>query len=869
MYRTPPHRRPSHLVVMVALFAPLMLVGALLPNIGQLSAVARNTKPLRLTSPKRPVSFTSPLAIPPVLTGTNITLQATEADIPIMSGTPTRMWTYNGMFPGPTIHQTSGQTTRLTLVNNLPAAGSLSLHHHGSHSTGESDGQPESYLVAPGASYTYVYTGTEDGANERGAMHWYHDHRMDMTGHNVWMGLAGMYIIDDPADPQTLPSGQFDVPLMVMDRAFDANNQLVYTFDQNGVQGDQMLVNGVIQPYFEVADRKYRLRVLNASNFSDIDLALSNGQPIVQVGTESGLLPAPVSRQHILLGPAERADIIVDFAGLLDQNITLLNLAGQQSTSEIMQFRVNSHVTDDSSVPSTLRPLPDLGTPVVTRTFAFGHTDGHWTINGLTYDPNRVDAQPVLGTTERWILQNTTGEWHHVIHIHLTNHQIISRNGVPAEPYEAMKESWYLNPGDTVELLIKFTDYTGLYVFHCHLLEHEDDSMMGQFEVVAATPTTTPTETTTNTPTNTLTPTYTRTPTSLPTGVPTDTSTGTSTQTFTRTNTPTVTRTSTPSPTCPPGTPTTTSVSIVNFAFNPQTVTINQGSTVRWTNTTGGTTHTSASNTNVWNSGNITPGQSFSFTFNTPGAYPYHCNIHPNMTGTVNVVAPVCATNTPTLTAVPTFTGTPTSTNTRTSTPTFTYTPTSTPTFTYTSTNTPTSSNTNTPTNTPISTSTPGTVVLLVGHVTWQGRTVGSSAYRVPISLTLKLGTAESDYPAQNTDASGYFTVTVEGLAAGTYDYRVKDPKYLASAGQVALTGATTTQVEMGQQRAGDANNDNVVNVSDFNILRGTFGKACSDAGYDDRPDFNGDCNVSVGDFNLLRGNFGVAGAAALRSARN
>src|SRR3954453_7498592 len=200
-------RQPSRLPVIVALFAPLMVIGALLPNIAPLGATARVRKPLRLTSARRPASFSSPLAIPPVLTGTNITLQSVEADIPLLSGTPTRMWTYNGVFPGPTIHQTSGQTTTLTLVNDLPAAGSLSLHHHGSHSTGESDGQPENYLVAPGASYTYVYTGTEDGANERGAMHWYHAHRMEMTGHNVWMGLAGMYIIDAPADPQTLPSG--------------------------------------------------------------------------------------------------------------------------------------------------------------------------------------------------------------------------------------------------------------------------------------------------------------------------------------------------------------------------------------------------------------------------------------------------------------------------------------------------------------------------------------------------------------------------------------------------------------------------------------------------------------------------------------
>ncbi len=849
-------RRPSRLIIMVALFAPLVLVGALLPNIGQFNAFANQNKPIRLISANRALSFSNPLVVPPVITGTNISLTATLANVQILDGAPTQMWTYNGVFPGPTIHQTTGTTTNVTLSNNLPSsAGSLTLHHHGSHSTGESDGQADNYLVAPGASYTYVYTGTEDGQNQRGAMHWYHDHRMGTTGRNVWMGLASMYIVDDPADPQTLPSGQFDVPLMVMDRAFDANNQLIYTFDQNGVQGDQMLVNGVIQPYFDVADRKYRLRILNASNFSDIDFELGNGQSMTQIGTESGLLPAPVSRQHILLGPAERADIIIDFAGDLGQNIVLVNHAGILGTSQIMQFRVNSHVSDNSSVPTSLRSLPDLGTPVATRTFNFGYTDGHWTINGLTYDPNRVDAQPVLGTTERWVLQNNTGQWNHMIHIHLTNHLIIARNGIPPAPYEMMKETWYLNPGDTVELLIKFSDYTGLYMFHCHLLEHEDDSMMGQFEVVAAAPTSTPTQTNTSTPTNTNTPSFTNSPTSVPTGAPTNTPTGTPTRTLTRTNTPTFTQTSTPSPTCAPGTPTTAAVSIVNFAFNPQTTTINQGSSVRWTNTTGGTTHTSTSNSNVWNSGNITPGQSFTFTFNTPGSYPFHCNIHPNMTGTITVLAPVCSTNTPTRTNTPTFTATPTPpvtrTNTATNTPTNTYTtiPTVTPTNTPTDTATPTS--TNTPTITP--TDTPA-VVNLVGHVVWPGQTQPNILQQRPITITLC--SASRYVYTTTTDASGYFTVNVASLLPGAYNWWDKGFNSLASGGALTLTGAGQ-QTEMGSQLGGDTDFNNAVTVSDFNILRGSFQSST-----DLRPDFNNDAIVNVTDFNILRIAFGQSGAA-------
>jgi spore coat protein A len=433
-------------------------------------------------------AFSRPLVIPRVLTGSNITLTATLADVQVLPGLKTRMWTYNGTFPGPTIRRPTGQTTTVTLVNNLPAAaGELTLHNHGNHSTAENDGQPDDFLAAPnGGSVTYTYTGTEAGANERGAFQWYHDHRMDVTGRNVWMGLAGMYIIDDPADPQTLPKGDFDVPLLVADRSFDANNQLAYTFNAAGVTGNRILVNGVPQPFFNVGDRRYRLRILNASNSRSYDFALGNGQSFVQVGTESGLLPAPVRRSHILLGPAERVDVVVDFAGKLGQRIVLQNLAGDGSLRQVMQFRVTRDLTDASSIPAKLRPLPALdATSAVTRTFEFGRNrfTGGWTINGQTFDPNRIDANPRLGTTETWTFTNKSGV-NHIVHIHDVDQQLVSRDGVAAQPYERMKESWNLGIGETIVLKLKFTDNLGKFMFHCHILEHEDAAMMAQFEVV-------------------------------------------------------------------------------------------------------------------------------------------------------------------------------------------------------------------------------------------------------------------------------------------------------------------------------------------------------------------------------------------------
>jgi FtsP/CotA-like multicopper oxidase with cupredoxin domain len=436
-----------------------------------------------------PTPFSRPLIIPRVLTGSNITLTAKVADVQILPGVKTRMWTYNGTFPGPTIRRPTGQTTTVTLVNDLPtAAGELTLHNHGNHSTPESDGQPDAFLAAPGGGWvTYTYTGTEAGGNERGATQWYHDHRMDVTGRNVWMGLAGMYIIDDPADPRTLPTGAFDVPLMLTDRSFSATNQLSYhPTSNNGLTGNRILVNGVPQPYFNVGDRKYRLRILNASNSRSYELALSNGQSFTQIGTESGLLPAPVRRTRISIAPAERVDVVVDFARKLGQRIVLQNLAADGSLRQLMQFRVTKDLTETSSIPSRLRPLPVLdATSVVTRTFVLSRSrlTGQWLINGQTFAPDRIDAQPRLGTTETWIIRNGSSS-SHVFHLHDVDQELVSRNGVLAKPYELMKESWNIAVGETVVLKVKFTDNVGKFMFHCHILEHEDTGMMAQIEVV-------------------------------------------------------------------------------------------------------------------------------------------------------------------------------------------------------------------------------------------------------------------------------------------------------------------------------------------------------------------------------------------------
>jgi FtsP/CotA-like multicopper oxidase with cupredoxin domain/plastocyanin len=465
--------------------------------------------------------FEQPLRIPKTLTGSKITLTAAQADVRILPHRPaTTMLTYDGSWPGPTIRRPVGQATTVTVVNQLPQEfGSLSLHLHGDHHSSADDGRPDSDLVAPGRHRAYHFPLTDGGRPERAAFSFYHDHRMDVTGRNNWYGLQGMFITDDPAENKlNLPAGSYDVPLMVADRTFDDASQLTDPFpkssdahsatsDINGpyappgdaTVGTRTLVNGVFQPYDDVATHRYRLRLLNASSFSSYDFQLSDGRPMVQIGNGSALLPKPVSRTDILLGPAERADVVVDFTRDLGKKVVLQSVARVDGRpggigspiTPIMQFRVTKRVRDTSAVPAVLMPLPPLALPASpTQVWAFGlaanksGTGTAWTINGKPYDDMRVDATIELGSVQRWVLINTSPLTHY-IHLHEEAWRTVSRNGQPPPAWEAgYQDTWRLDPGDTVEVAAKVTDYLGPFLIHCHMLDHEDHGMMATFQVV-------------------------------------------------------------------------------------------------------------------------------------------------------------------------------------------------------------------------------------------------------------------------------------------------------------------------------------------------------------------------------------------------
>jgi spore coat protein A len=246
-----------------------------------------------------------------------------------------------------------------------------------------------------------------------------------------------------------------------------------------------MVVNGAAAPYLQVATRKLRFRLLNASSERTFTFALSNGQPMVQIGNEGGLLPAPISLSSITLAPAERADVVIDFSKLaVGTSVDLVN-TDRQGPSETLRFNVAQAVTDTTTIPATLRPITKLSAAgAVQRTFTLSKGRNSWQINNQDYDPARIDATVKLGSTEIWTFDNRSGD-NHPMHMHDVNFQVLDIDGQPPTGADAgWKETVNVPPWKSARVIAKFDDYPGKFVFHCHRLEHEDNMMMAQFQVV-------------------------------------------------------------------------------------------------------------------------------------------------------------------------------------------------------------------------------------------------------------------------------------------------------------------------------------------------------------------------------------------------
>jgi FtsP/CotA-like multicopper oxidase with cupredoxin domain len=427
----------------------------------------------------------------------------------IIPDVETEIWGYNGIWPGPTIRARAGEPVVVRQVNDLDEE--VAIHLHGAHPPAESDGYPAD-LVDPGAFRDYGYPNVPAGAEAGQSLStiWYHDHAQDITGQNVYRGLAGFYLVRDDFETGligagTLPGDEFDLALVLQDRVLNADGSLFFDpLNHDGFLGDVFCVNGKAQPFVSVRRRQYRLRVLNGSNARFYMLRLSTGAPFLAVGVDSALLPTAVQVQSVLLAPAERVDLIADFRNVSEvflENIVIQNdgrgPGGKSSRPDVripgvplLKFVVNPSSEDDNvhvQAGDVIRPLIRIlpEEVVATRTFVFGRSQGAWTVNDAFFDPDVPIAQPTLGTAERWIIKNDGGGWWHPIHIHQELHQLQRFNGrVPPPLLRGLKDTTVLGPNDTAELFIKFRDYPGRWVFHCHNLAHEDMAMMARFDVV-------------------------------------------------------------------------------------------------------------------------------------------------------------------------------------------------------------------------------------------------------------------------------------------------------------------------------------------------------------------------------------------------
>jgi spore coat protein A, manganese oxidase len=467
----------------------------------------------RIASSKLPKPFTIPFAVPGTLAPVysddsadyyNVDMKAGQAEI--IPGYKSNVYTYNGSVPGPTIRATQGRGVVVRHNNKLPAMNDqygyqpwTSVHLHGSPSLPQYDGYA-SDITLPGQSKDYYYDNNEDAR-----MLWYHDHGVHHTAQNVYQGLFALYLLSDPSEQALgLPSGEFDVPLMLGDMMFDtAGNPLFTLEDESGMWGDVILVNGRPWPTMKVKRRKYRFRVLNCCISRSFNWRLDNGATFKVVGTDGGLVPNAITTKNVMMASAERYEVVIDFSKYQPgTRIRMLNNSPAKNkdyanTDKIMQFEVvrDSFSSANNNAPDVLDPdcpamLLNESDAVTTRDFELHRQNGKWKINESTWEDvvnsnyQHVDAQPINGDVEIWQFRNESGGWFHPLHIHLVDFKILDRNGQPPRPWErGPKDVVYVGPEETVRVLMQFNG-VGKYMMHCHNLVHEDHDMMTQFEVV-------------------------------------------------------------------------------------------------------------------------------------------------------------------------------------------------------------------------------------------------------------------------------------------------------------------------------------------------------------------------------------------------
>lgn len=459
----------------------------------------------------------SPLAIPPTLSGSQIDLTLQNGTTQFLPGTPTNTMGVNGALLGPTILLEADQFVTMNVTNLLGEP--TTIHWHGMHVAPEHDGGPH-IVIEPGETWSPAFP-----VLDKASTHWYHPHLHERTNEHVVKGIAGFIIVRDAEEAAlTLPRtyGVDDIPLAIQTKELDANNQVVW----HGVMDTHVMVNGTIDPFVEVPAQIVRLRLLNGASERVFNLGLSNNQPFHQIASDGGLLTAPVSMTRLRLAPGERAEILIDLAALQGQSIQLRNFGSELPNGiygatqpgmgmgqsipgytsnplnggnyNILRLDVGAPTPEPvTTIPATLTThTPWLAAEAdTTRIITFNPVNmgptaiqGPFVFDMMPFDMMMIGQYVPFENVEIWELRNQT-PIAHPFHIHDVQFYILSINGAPPPLHMQGRKDVVLVPGGNgvVRFITRFETFWSEdfpYMYHCHMLSHEDEGMMGQFLVM-------------------------------------------------------------------------------------------------------------------------------------------------------------------------------------------------------------------------------------------------------------------------------------------------------------------------------------------------------------------------------------------------
>lgn len=462
-----------------------------------------------------------------------LNIESVSSSVQILSGNATEVYTYvgelikgkpenlqniEGSYLGPIIRVKKGQKVRINYKNSINEESII--HWHGLHVPETADGHPR-FVIDNGETYIYEFE-----VKNRAGTYWFHPHPHGKTGAQVYNGLAGLFIVtDDEEESLGLPSEEFDIPIVIQDRMFDDKNQFDYRFNRmEGFLGDTILINGKVNTELELSSRTYRLRLLNGSNTRIYKISVSDGSSLTVIGNDGGLLESPVIKNYLVLGPAERLDIIIDLSGKKPGDTLILKslafpdpnsdfgmmgrnpVSGSQNGAQFDLFRINITKSEDVpfSLPEKLSLIKQVDPGEIVnadnpRSFFFSMRMMTWTINGRTFEMTETasNEEVNINTSEVWEFRNEGmgggSGMPHPVHIHGLQFQITEKIHEDSLLWESLKDgfvdsgwrdTFLLLPGMSVKVVMRFEDFKGLFLYHCHNLEHEDMGMMRNYKVL-------------------------------------------------------------------------------------------------------------------------------------------------------------------------------------------------------------------------------------------------------------------------------------------------------------------------------------------------------------------------------------------------